>query len=503
MYIAPNTIVKVFKNCPLDKSYENTILFASLAAQTSYFASLTGYTFSNNTYQRVNTGKIRVAMSVESLYNCNYMAFQNSSFENKWFYAFINSIEYINNITSEITYEIDVLQTWHFDYILKQCMVEREHSATDDPGDNTIPENLELGEYILSDFGVSNELRPYSIVVACTFDSNLLDVQGDLYSGVYSGLCFHAFDNDASGVAACNAFIQNAVNNGKVSGIVSLFLMAKNMINAAGSTLPAGRTFTLAKKTTGAIDGYIPRNKKLYTYPYNFLYVTNMQGAAAVYPYEFFSTSNCQFTLAGDMSPNPSVILRPKNFKGLAENDDEKMVLSGYPQLSFNIDSYKAWLAQNATSLAVNSMSAAFTAVANPLAGIASAAGIVSQVYEHAIMPNQARGGAGSATNCAMGYQEFAFGCKHIRAEYLSIIDGYFDMFGYACHRVKIPDRGNRPEWNYVKTIGCKIDPAATSGLPGDDMEKIENLYNSGIRFWHDPAHIGNYSYNNAPVTNP
>ena len=146
---------------------------------------------------------------------------------------------------------------------------------------------------------------------------------------------------------------------------------------------------------------------------------------------------------------------------------------------------------------------AAFTAVANPLAGVASAAGIISQVYEHAIMPNQARGGAGSATNCAMGYQEFSVGHKHIRAEYLGIIDGYFDMFGYACHRVKIPDRGNRPEWNYVKTIGCKIDPAATSGLPGDDMEKIENIYNSGVRFWHDPAHIGNYSYSNAPVTNP
>lgn len=501
MYIAPNTTVKLLKNCPLDKSYENTIYFSTLAAQTTYFSGLTGYTFSNQTYQRVHKGVIRVAMNAEALYNCNYMMFQNASFGNKWFYAFVLSVEYINNVTSEVRYEIDVLQTWHFDYILKQCLVERQHTTTDNPGDNTIPENMEMGEYVLTDFGVTGELRPYSIVVACTFDANLADVTGDLYSGVYSGLTFHAFDNDATGVAACNTFIANAVNHGKATGIVSIFLMAKNMINTAGSTLPAGRTYTQTKKISGAIDGYIPRNKKLYTYPFNFLYVTNMQGTAAVYPYEYFSTNDCEFTLAGDMSPNPSVVLIPEYYKGLTVNHDEKMVLSGYPQLSYNIDAYKAWLAQNATSLAVNSMSAAFTATINPIEGLASAAGIVSQVYEHAIMPNQARGGAGSATNCAMGYQEFAFGHKHIRAEYLQIIDGYFDMFGYACHQVKIPDRAARPEWTYVKTIGCKIDPAATSGLPGDDMEKIESLYNAGIRWWTNPAHVGNYTYSNAPVS--
>ena len=75
MYITPNTTVKLFKNCPLDKSYENTIYFASVSAQTTYFSSLTGYTFNNQSYQRVNKGKIRVAMNAEPLYNCNYMAF--------------------------------------------------------------------------------------------------------------------------------------------------------------------------------------------------------------------------------------------------------------------------------------------------------------------------------------------------------------------------------------------------------------------------------------------
>ena len=55
-------------------------------------------------------------MNVEALYNCNYLAFQNASFGGKWFYAFIDSVEYVNNVTSEVTYTIDVMQTWHFQY---------------------------------------------------------------------------------------------------------------------------------------------------------------------------------------------------------------------------------------------------------------------------------------------------------------------------------------------------------------------------------------------------
>lgn len=55
---------------------------------------------------------MRVEKKAEDLYDCNYLAFQNTSFGSKWFYAFITSVEYVNNITSEITFEIDVLQTY-------------------------------------------------------------------------------------------------------------------------------------------------------------------------------------------------------------------------------------------------------------------------------------------------------------------------------------------------------------------------------------------------------
>ena len=138
MYIEPNTVIRILHNCPLDKTYDHTIYFSSENAQISYFQGLTKYTFTEQTYQRVQRGKARVQRKAEDLYDCNYMMFQNSSFGNKWFYAFITSVEYVNNITSEISFEIDVMQTWFFDYTLEDCFVEREHSVTDNIGDNLV-----------------------------------------------------------------------------------------------------------------------------------------------------------------------------------------------------------------------------------------------------------------------------------------------------------------------------------------------------------------------------
>ena len=64
MYIEPNTNIRLIKNCPLDKSQENTIYFTSRAAQTTYFTStLNGLLFEKNSYQRVNKGKFRIAIN--------------------------------------------------------------------------------------------------------------------------------------------------------------------------------------------------------------------------------------------------------------------------------------------------------------------------------------------------------------------------------------------------------------------------------------------------------
>lgn len=505
----------------MDNGYEHTIFFDTPAAQEYYFTSqLPGYTFDNMSYQRVNKGTLRVQMNAEQLYNCNYMAFRNTAFGNKWFYAFVNRVEYINNITTEISYEIDLIQTWFFQFKIPSCFIERIHAATDEPGDNLVPEGLETGEYIAdSDITDTGYLTNLSIVVAAPFDVNYDDVGGGLYSNIFSGLCFTAFPNTAQGAYQANAFITGAGE--KAPSIVSVFLMPTAFITAQGSPITF-YNLTKSKKVTGTIDGYTPKNNKLFTYPYNFLYVTNLQGNSAAFPYEYFSGQTCDFQLFGDMSPNPSVILEPMNYKGLLGNLDEKMVLTGYPQVPYNIDAFKAWLAMNGSNLAVDALSTGSNlvlgaATGNPeqvLTGVMGAFSRLSQVYAKSLVPLQSRGGGGSITNCAATIQDFFFIHKHIKAEFARIIDDFFTMYGYACHKVMVPNRKVRSEWTYIKTVNCKVEPGyptdailqgtvPEAGLPAEDARKIEQIHNNGITYWVVPGHLGDYiTYpNDLPTT--
>ena len=149
-YIAPDGVIWVLRNCPLDNTYEHTIYFQTATWQEQYFYTLRKHGLTNQSYSRVGRNRLRVEIPYESLYDCNYVMFKNQSYENKWFYAFITDIQYINNSLVEIQFEIDVMQTWMFDYTLQPCFVEREHALTDAVGDNILPEPVALGEYVFN-----------------------------------------------------------------------------------------------------------------------------------------------------------------------------------------------------------------------------------------------------------------------------------------------------------------------------------------------------------------
>ena len=124
MYIYPNTTLHILRNVNLNSDYDHTIYFDGRVAQTEYFLARTKYTLSNQSYQRRERGWIQVNINQNSLWDCTYLMFQNTSYASKWFYAFILSVDYVNDNVSKINFEIDVLQTWYFDYTLDKCFVE-------------------------------------------------------------------------------------------------------------------------------------------------------------------------------------------------------------------------------------------------------------------------------------------------------------------------------------------------------------------------------------------
>ena len=196
-YVVPNSTIKLLQGVALDPSYQNEIYFASSTAQYNYFSSKAKYTLQNYSYQRTGVGVIRVGLPESGLHDCSYLMFQNTTYEAKWFYAFIVDTEYVNDNTSDVFYVIDEVQTWLFDMILKPSMIERNQvTANEDTiGANINPEPVSLAEYI---YDVPNNYQLVDLY-NCNVIIQVCDVSdavtyGTRFDGNFSGASLYAFN---------------------------------------------------------------------------------------------------------------------------------------------------------------------------------------------------------------------------------------------------------------------------------------------------------------------
>lgn len=510
MYIAPTSIVKILKNIPLDNTYKDTLYFANEGAQSSYFLTQMKVQFANYTYIR-KENKIRVEATADTLFNCNYIMWQNPSFGAKWFYAFIIDVEYLNNETAEITFEIDEMQTWYFGYTIKPSFIERNHTVTDVIGDNLVPDNLELGEYVFDAPTKTGFFRNTKYIVAATFDKNLNPAGGAEYMGVYSGLVYNIFDRPQD----VTTFIDEATADNKSEGIIGVFIMPADFITNSNEAKLNALHFSPSLTN---IDGYVPKNKKLFTYPYNFINATNNIGNEAQYRYEFFTknpvTGNCEFSVIGGLNNSPEFILVPNSYKGVPMNYNEMLVLNGLPVCSFSTDTFKAWWAQNSGTFAAGTAGKAIglvglglavaggpvtvaigaaAALGGVLSGITTVAGAVAEVEKHATMPPRANGVTNANILWAAGAFDFFLYPCHITQEFAKIIDDFWSMYGYPIHEVGIPNLNARPQWNYVKLS----NPSLVGSIPVNSMKKIKQIFIDGVTFWKNPANVGRYDLPN------
>lgn len=518
MYVQPETNILLLRNVPLDTTYDHTIFFSDKAAQHTYFSSLRAFSLSNYTYQRVSNGVSRVGIKADFLYDCNYMMFQNTAYGNKWFYAFITSVDFINNECSEIHFQLDVMQTWFFDYEPDMCFVEREHVSSDAIGAHIEPEPVATGEYVFNDYEPLISMNNLVVCIAVVDTDGATD--GTLYDGIYGSA--QLFVYESNDVQLINKKINEYKQ--KPEAIISIYMFPSLFI---GDTIPTNHRLSFGKGASGAyvtakgitvndtLNGYKPKNHKLYTYPYNFYHVDNASGGELSLRYEFFDGRKPVLEISGTITQPVVAILRPCGYKGAAGHSElggyttmntESIQLNGYPMCSWNVDAYQAWLAQNSvplvlgTATSVGQMGIAGAYSTNPAASVGSGvigqvSNIMSQFYQASIAADISKGsfnnGGGNVSN---GKQQFYAGRCSVTADYAKMIDDYFTMFGYAVKRVKKPNRNTRPHWNYVKTQGATL----TGSVPADDMRKLCEIYNKGVTFWKNGSEVGNYSLDNS-----
>ena len=508
MIIEPSTNIRILKNVPLDTTYNHTLYFASGSAQSEYFSGLAKHRLTAQSYQRVQKSVARVSLVAESLFDCNYMMFQNTSFGNKWFYAFITGVEYINNIVSEISFEIDVMQTWFFDFQLRQCFIEREHSVTDGMWENIVPENVELGDYICVNRD-SFDMNNMNVCVLTSKTSSGSAPKGRTINNIYTSL------NVISGIPSVstdylNDQLKEFIGAGQEDSIINMYQYPAFLGDSSLGAVTKGKKISLNMEK---IDGYTPKNKKLFSYPYNMLVVSNNNGQTAEYRWENWDSieSAGDFNITGVFISTPCVLCYPTSYRGMISDYDSGIAMSNFPVNAWVGDTYKAWMAQNKGAIATGLLSTvvgagatiAGTASLNPVLAVGGAmsvgtsvASLVGKTVDAKNTPSQIHGQTQcDSLNAGMKRVEFTFMNMCIKNQFAKIIDEYFTMYGYATKRVKKPNINSRPHWNYVKTVGCVV----TGSIPADDMKTICRIHDNGITYWKNGSEVGDYSLNNTP----
>lgn len=347
--------------------------------------------------------------------------YQNESYNDKWFYAFITKMEYANSNMTRIEIATDVWQTWQFDIEFKESFIEREmiNVSDDIPGSNLLPEGLETGEFKVGGTAEFDELETVN-VVAYSGDQIPLPPGGVLIPIVQGGYTLNGMAQSVVFIICSNEWyipLMNALQTENYSDyIISCFSVPKLavqdfMIDENRLETFQGDVFVLQNpnqynqnpvlktlvSTPSNLDGYIPRNQKLRTYPYMYIGFNPSNGSSKIYRYEDFKNGTPQFKLISEVNPNPSIYFIPQNYRG-ADGDSMSDIasLNGYPTLSSRNDYYNSWLAQNSEIISLqmqqeqynyevgqyqtglNILNSMFGAIGNP----SQAMGIVSGTME-------------------------------------------------------------------------------------------------------------------------
>lgn len=564
MVIVPNSDVILLK-CPLELDEKNQLSFASKSAQYEYFYGLPKIvlTAEDNDYTYVRKDSvIRAGLEYDNIIEYNYVMYRNTAYSNKWFYAFITDMQYVNDRMTNITIKTDVFQTWQFDLEYKKTFVEREHVNDDTIGKHTIPENLELGEFEIVDHKNipmwEDEIYTWSwcpcfcVSALPPLASGETSIYGaaNQIGGVASSLYFFAVKSNEDAVK----FIEKAYGDAQTTSdaIVNVFMIPSccvhgtfidhkvdgheasrnpasdvylyplyNFYQTDENDTPDGNLSYRLQQPRILAENYQPRNNKLYTSPYSYIYMSNNGGQDVNLKWEDFPIerigSNSMPTISYRKFYVPSVSVSAKlvftNYKNYSSPDNDPSRMFNYgisfaklPVCAWTTDYYTNWLTQNGINVSTQLMgglaSGAIGALTgNPTLGtlgmvnaVNSTLGQMQQAYT---TPPQAHGDVASA-DVNYCFKRNAISCyfMSVRKEIAAVIDSYFDMFGYKVNSLKTPNINGRYNWNYIKTIGCYIE----ADIPQNDLQEIKGMFDSGLTIWHHANTFMDYSQNNAIV---
>ena len=532
MVIIPNSKIKLIKN-PLKLDQNNEMTFSNATAQYNYFTSLPKLEFDNLTYVRKD-GVLRVEtdddLTYEDLLGYNFCMYQNTHFSNKWFYAFITEITWINPSMTELKLETAYFQTWQFDLVYKDSYIEREHVNDDTRGKNLVAENIPVDEYIIDNshenvfFNKNNFVPVFAVSELAKSDGMhnipFVSIQGN----VFAGMCYIV----PMGNGTADAIVRMYDEQGHADSIKYMFMCPSELIEISdfvysgyladgttpcvygvidNNTMYAVNTGLYDKPTT--LDTYRPKNNKMLQFPYCYLSIDAHNGSVYNYNYEDINANKYSLECDAMISVGCSVKYIVPMYKV-----DSALSMGHYtygftgikfPPCAWVSDTYTNWLTQNAVNQGVsmftgisNVVGGIFTAnVSQIQSGIGGILGTMATDHKASMQSDQIRGNENAGDiNFAIGLVNPIMNEMSIKRGQAKIIDDFFTMFGYKVNRLGTPHIHVRQYFDYIKTIDVNIE----GDIPENDLNEIRKMFNNGIRFWHNTSYYLDFSVNNSII---
>lgn len=352
----PLTVIKLIKGAPCDDTYSDVIKFGSKAEQAAFFSGLAPWSFTDCSYQRVNNSvayprgalSCRVPGIADNYYDCNYVMFQNTSSNSKWFYAFIRKVNYISPENTEIIYEIDSYQTYQFDYTVKPSMVLREHPENDHLFANSQPEPISINESFVN----KEDVFTYGDGTNAAAVWVMSDNTGLITNSYYQD---HIYCTTLPIVNPVPNIMKAAIqgyftkdNENKIVAVQSLPFKCAEYTDAFGNTPYPMKEETFESALPTAILNYTPKYKKCFSYPFCYLKVTDMCSNTVSYAYEkfgiwelsnekpVFTPSAPQFRIRWKYTYPPAVQVCPIGYEVDIgeENWNNGFIIAGFPATS-------------------------------------------------------------------------------------------------------------------------------------------------------------------------
>ena len=520
-------------NMRMDSELRNTLWFPDRNTQTNWFLSQTDFiSFTDYSYvKKDNT--IVLACREEDIWRFNYVMYQNTNFSSKWFYAFIVKREWASDYSTRIYLKTDPLQTWLFDWSLMTSFIERQHSTTDTPGDNEVPEPFSPSSSLFTQAG-SLDLKPnIANLYATTDPTGTIRSNATVNNGILSGsgrmLGLNVETQLSNLQSQLNAYVANGVAN------------AVSRIQQIPGNAQSPTPFSLGKYPS-AVSGYVPKNAKLRSGLFNKCEVA-MYGQRMVIDPRLVQGDNLSFVVTSDWTSG-TVFAYASNVG--ASSAGEVSINTVIPASTWSYNQYKNDVNLHAQSNGIelarayatrdynrqvqdireitqplgsviggigDAFSLNFGGMADDLLSIPEQAATLS--YHGGVLNNgidnisqqlarysedlyaPATGNISSSNGfIASGATSLVYGYLSPPANIAKTYDDFLTVYGYAQKSYAIPNLHARNAWTYVKVTELILD----GNCPDEDEVQIRQAFRNGIFWWVYNKEFGNFNQDNGIV---